>query len=218
MSGELLTIIAIYLIWLGVSFNMTLEDGHWYSFQRKTFRVLVWILAVPLWQILIVILWGLIWLFIPEKYCIKFRDFLRRPWGWKQISAEEYKLLYRVVTGAKDYKQKDGKVDEGNYFKESDWDAGIACRDTFSRQDGDVVDYQQRPLPNTVTHWAKIRQTNRGVQVKLIKEGLTQPCNGAIMDVSLLVGGGTMEFVGPSVKVVFRHSGTLSRMPILNGR
>lgn len=133
---------------------------------------------------------------------------IRRWFGWRKISYAEYQSFLRTIAGSSDYSHKDGRLDNRKGYSETDWDAGCPAWDTFWRQNGDVIHYQQKPRLDTTLCFCRIRKSRRNIRVELMKEGWTEPYNGAAM--WSYITNRPINFTGPSIMVRFRNSGTLT--------
>ncbi len=215
MNFSIIALVAVYLIWLGSTYKEIMIDLSGPRLVRegpRVVRIIFWLSSLPIKLTLLAAayLWWPFWMLIPDRYCKAFRKFVRHPFGWKQISRDEYQFFVDLLQArALDYSHIEGEVGEGNGYPERYWDSGTTVLDTFTRADSDEILYRQRPNYSTEECWKKIRKTRRGARIKLIKEGWTEPFSGEMLNVSPLLGGGKIEFMGPSTEVVYKHKGVI---------
>mgnify|MGYP001558125989 CR=1 FL=1 len=136
------------------------------------------------------------------------RKYLNR-WFWKKITQKDYKSLCDFL--GLDQENLMSVSTAGKRMVEWEWDCGVSVRDTFSRQNGDDIDFWQTPCPETTRCFCRITSCKDGLRVQISKEGQTEATGG--QEVYSLITDSRFKLTGPGSKVRFLHSGIVKELP-----
>lgn len=138
------------------------------------------------------------------------RKYLNR-WFWRKITQKDYNSLCNLL--GLDRENLMSVSTAGKRMVEWEWDCGVSVRDTFSRQNGDDIDFWQTPCPETTRCFCRITSCKDGLRVQISKEGQTEATGG--QEVYSLITDRWFKLTGSGSTVRFLHSGIVKELPVV---